>query len=276
MGPLPPRINLPNVPNNQNSVCACSRGKHMSDQFSTGRWKKICKSYRDEGVKAPKITGSIRRSLKKQASSRSLTQSFQPAASIPTKRPSEVPLFLRRGKHSQDTRQQAAARAEMDYIRRSNRVKRCAGEEPPPTPSLDTIMAGFQESSGLSAPLLTSQLIDPRLKQSSGLSNPPPTSQLKTPVRSLAPAPQPQRIPHTLPVYTPFEEVPSPLLFRQPSLPNLRGRRGGSASRSSSRRPSLAPLSNEPQPESSQSFSRNPLDPADSPNYFQCNVCYHL
>jgi hypothetical protein len=75
----------------------------------------------------------------------------------------------------------------MDRIRRSNRVKRRAGEEPPPTPSLDTIMAGFQESSGLSAPPLTSQLIDPRLEQSSGLSNPPLTSQLKTPVRSLPP-----------------------------------------------------------------------------------------
>jgi hypothetical protein len=281
MGPPPARIDLPDVPDDQNPVCSCGRGKHMSDQFTTGRWKKICKLCRDEGVKAPKITGSMRRSLKKQASSRSLAQSFQPAALIPTKRPSEVPLFLRRGKHSQDTEQQTAARAEMDRIRRSNRVKRRAGEEPPPTPSLDTIMAGFQESSGLSAPPPTSQLIDPRLEQSSGLSNPPPTSQLKTPVRSLAPAPQPQRIPHTpnaatLPVYTPFEEVPSPLLFRRPSLPNLRGRGGGSASRSSSRRPSLAPLSNEPRPESSQSLGSTPPDSTDSPDHFRCDVCYHL
>jgi hypothetical protein len=281
MGLPPPRINLPDVHDDQNSVCSCGRGKHMLDQFSTGRWKKICKLCRDKGVKAPKITGSMRQSLKKQSSSRSLTQSFQPVASIPTKRPSEVPLFLRQGKHSQDTKQQAAARAEMYHTRRSNRVERRAGEEPPPTPSLDTIMAGFQESSGLSAPPMTSQLIDPRLEQSSGLSNPPPTSELKTPVCSLAPAPQPQRISHTpnaatLPVYTPFEEVPSPLLFRRPSLPNLCGRGGGSTSRSLSRRPSLAPLSNEPRPESSQSLGRSSPDSADSPNHFRCDVCYHL
>jgi hypothetical protein len=281
MGPAPPRIDLPNVPDDQNPVCSCGRSKHMSDQFSTGCWKKICKSCRDEGVKAPKITGSMRQSLKKQASFRSLAQSFQLATSVPTKRPSEVPLFLRRGEHAQDTEQQAAARAEMDRIRRKNRVERRAGEEPPPTPSLDTIMAGFQESSGLFAPPPTLRLIDPQLEQSSGLSNPPPTSQLRTPVCSLAPAPQPQRIPHTpnaatLPVYTPFEEVPSPLLFRRPSLPNLRGCGGGSASHSSSRRPSLAPLSNEPRPESSQSLGCNPPDSADSPNHFRCDVCYHL
>jgi hypothetical protein len=104
MGPPPPRINLPDVPDDQDSICSCGRGKHMLDQFSTGHWKKICKLCRDEGVKAPKIKGSMRPSLKKQSSSRSLTQSFQPVASIPTKRPSEVPLFLHRGKHSQDNK----------------------------------------------------------------------------------------------------------------------------------------------------------------------------
>ena len=56
-----PAIDIPDLPEDQNPICAaCGRGKHISDQFSTGRWKKHCRTCRAAGVKStPKATGSI-------------------------------------------------------------------------------------------------------------------------------------------------------------------------------------------------------------------------
>ncbi|KAB2110926.1 hypothetical protein AG0111_0g1920 [Alternaria gaisen] len=263
MGPLPPpdKPDAPPLPDDQNPICRiCGEGKDISDVNSLGKYKKICRTCRGKGYHTvPKnLTGSMRRKRKETA------PPLTPNEAGPKR--TVVSKFLPRGKDSQDTPEMAAARAEQDRIRREHWVEPRGGGEPASTPSPEALMARAAGGS-VSSPLSSA---------------PPGLLSPQTP-RRLAPQPPRLSVPSGTvgEVFTPYEETPSPMSFRRPSLPTLQGRGGDRRSQNttptSSRRPSLIKGS-VPGPAPDISVDVGPMGHYPSPDgvSFECDVCSML
>ncbi|KAF2831817.1 hypothetical protein CC86DRAFT_378586 [Ophiobolus disseminans] len=210
MGPPAPP-DAPIFPNDENPTCRnCGRAKHMLDLIGSRRYKKICKACRDAGIRtvSKAISRSMRRKLKKSASTASLSESGDvPALVTPSKR-SALADFLPYGKASQDTPAEATARVEPSGSKASATTA-VSGESSMPTSTQSNIVVNVLRSIAPQPPRLA---------------------------HPIGPAGA---------VFTPYEESPGPIMFRRPSLPA--GRRRNYQTPTSSRRQSISAVSSQAQ-----------------------------